>query len=51
MHPLVTLEGQDMLFTVNRAEASTLNPLALAQSSTTCVLQDRAVLPGYEASW
>lgn len=50
MHPLVTSEAQVMLFSAHRAEATTLNPLAPAQNSMTCTLQDKAVLPGYEAS-
>lgn len=49
MHPLVTLEGQDMLLTAHRAEASALNPLASAQNSM--IFQDKAVSPGYEACW
>lgn len=39
------------MFTVHSAEASTLHPLVPARNSMTCTLQDKAVLPGYEASW
>lgn len=47
VHPLVTLESQNVLCTSHMAEAGTFHPLAPAQYLMTCTLQDKVVLPGF----